>query len=108
MNYEARKISRAIVESLREQALGENTNRETNKPMITETENQAIARAQHYENMDEDLTVGFMNTPFQKQHAKMVQKRLDTLAAGRLAYALQCRHEFDREACLAQFNSECA
>lgn len=108
MNYEIRKISRAIVESLREPALGENNNRETNKPMITETENQAIARAQHWDDVTDSIAVAQSKTPGQQQHEKQRLAHQDRLEAGALTYGLQCRHEFDRDACLAQFNSECA
>lgn len=106
-DYEIRKIDRPIEESPAVTELSENNNMETDSQMIHETEAQAIARAQHWDDVSDSITVAQSRLPRQQQLDKQRQAHQDRLAAGALEYALQCKSEFDPVAVRAQFESEC-
>lgn len=78
MNYEIRKISRPINESLREQAFGDNNNMKTGNDMIAETEAQAFTRAQHWDDVSDSVKV---------QHYKAMKERAAEYEAARIAGA---------------------
>jgi Fe-S cluster assembly scaffold protein SufB len=105
--YEIRKISRAIEDATTGIVAPGTTTTGIDNAMIAETEAQTIARAQHWDDVQDSITVAHSKTPAQQQHEKQRLAHQDRLAAGVMAYALQCATEFDADACRAQFDSEC-